>query len=166
MTPQGAPNDAAKVADSAHQDAPNRESTLGASEVLDNFRETSVVLPLQSTQDSETILKHQEEQCAEPLVKEAQAKDHGSSQEQQQQQANTGDGCAVPPLEQGSASRAPETAPELPDSPQATEERGCRDTTATVFAGMLDSGDLCRGCRNGSGCCSRGPWPLSWDRSC
>ena len=82
MTPQGAPNDAAKVADSAHQDAPNRESTLGASEVLDNFRETSVVLPLQSTQDSETILKHQEEQCAEPLVKEAQAKDHGSSQEQ------------------------------------------------------------------------------------
>ena len=124
MTPQGAPNDAAKVADSAHQDAPNRESTLGASEVLDNFRETSVVLPLQSTQDSETILKYQEEQCAEPLVKKAQAKDHGSSQEQQQQQANTSDGCAVPPLEQGSASRAPETAPELPDSPQATEESG------------------------------------------
>ena len=79
MTPQGAPNDAAKVADSAHQDAPNRESTLGASEVLDNARETSVVLPLQSTQDSETILKHQEEQCAEPLVKKAQAKDHVSS---------------------------------------------------------------------------------------
>ena len=124
VAPQGAPNDAAKVADSAHQDAPNRESTLGASEVLDNFGETSVVLPLQSTQDSETILKHQEEQCVEPLLKEAQAENHGSSQEQRQQQANTGDGCAVPPLEQGSASRAPETAPELPDSSQATEESG------------------------------------------
>ena len=121
---EGAPNDAAKVADSAHQDAPNRESTLGASEVLDNFRETSVVLPLQSTQDSETILKRQEEQCAEPLINEAQAETHGSSQEQQRQQANAGDGCAVPPLVQGSAGRAPEAAPELPDSPQATEESG------------------------------------------
>ena len=124
VAPQGAPNDAAKAADSAHQDAPNRESTLGASEVLDNFRETSVVFPLQSTQDFETILKRQEEQRAEPLIKEAQAEKHGSSQEQQQQQADTGDGCAVPPLGRGSAGRAPETAPELPDSPQATEESG------------------------------------------
>ena len=89
---------------------------------MDNFREASVVLPLQSTQDSETVLKYQEEPCAEPLVKEAQAKDLGSSPEQQQQQDNTSDGCAAPPLAQGSASRAPETAAELSDSPQDTEE--------------------------------------------
>ena len=83
-----------------------------------------MVFPLQSTQDSETILKRQEEQRAEPLTKEAQAENHGRFQEQQQQQANTGDVCAVPPLGRGSAVRALETAPELPDSPQATEESG------------------------------------------
>ena len=83
-----------------------------------------MVSPLQSTQDSVTVLKRQEGQHAEPLTREARAENCGSSQEQQHQQTSTVEGCAVPSLSQKCAGGALRTAQELPDSPQATQESG------------------------------------------
>ena len=83
-----------------------------------------MVSPLQSTQDSVTVLKRQEGQHVEPLTREARAENCGSSQEQQHQQTSTVEGCAVPSLSRKCASGALRTAQELSDSPQATQQSG------------------------------------------
>ena len=92
--PQGAPNDSAPAVDSTHQEAPPRESTFGASEDFDSFRETPRVSPPDSIQLSQPASEAQETQTRSLSVpEEFSAKEENG--QQPQQQASAGADCSV-----------------------------------------------------------------------